>query len=170
MIKRPGLVGTVLNRRIFSLVSKYNIQNEEETFFDSKAIPTPHIGSLSHHPNGSVTNDTRHPTSAHAITVRSRFTSIYRLRISLSPNITDIQQQDLEKKATGWSIHPSEHLKPNQICLEDGEALIARKDIINIFTDGSKTEHGVGAAFCVLTNDVWVYQWSAQLNDHRISS
>ncbi|GBO40955.1 hypothetical protein AVEN_148324-1 [Araneus ventricosus] len=37
----------------------------------------------------------------------SRFTTIYRLRISLPPNITDIQPQDLEMKATGWSIHPS---------------------------------------------------------------
>ncbi|GBM77166.1 hypothetical protein AVEN_145880-1 [Araneus ventricosus] len=68
----------------------------------------------------------------------ARFTSIYRLRISLSPNITDIQPQDLEMKAIGWFIHPSEHLKPNEISLEDGEANIARKDIINIFTDGSK--------------------------------
>ncbi|GBM27152.1 hypothetical protein AVEN_207487-1 [Araneus ventricosus] len=70
-------------------------------------------------------------------------------------------------KATGWSIHPSEHLKPNQISLEDGEANIARKDIINVFTDGSKTEHGIGAAFCVLTNDIWSYQWSAKLNDNN---
>ncbi|GBN50364.1 hypothetical protein AVEN_249865-1 [Araneus ventricosus] len=70
-------------------------------------------------------------------------------------------------KATGWSIHPSEHLEPNQISLEDGEANIARKDIINIFTDGSKTEHGVGAAFCVFTNDIWAYQWSAKLNDNN---
>ncbi|GBN37632.1 hypothetical protein AVEN_139987-1 [Araneus ventricosus] len=82
----------------------------------------------------------------------ARFTSIYRLRISLPPYI--IQPQDLEMKATGWSIHPSEHLEPNQIYLEDGDANIVRKDIINIFTDGSKTEHGVGAAFCVLTNDI----------------
>ncbi|GBO19122.1 hypothetical protein AVEN_105138-1 [Araneus ventricosus] len=67
-------------------------------------------------------------------------------------------------KATGWSIHPSEHLKPNQITLEDGEANIARKDIINIFTDGSKTEYGVGAAFCVLISDIWAYQWSAKLS------
>ncbi|GBL71491.1 hypothetical protein AVEN_52081-1 [Araneus ventricosus] len=81
----------------------------------------------------------------------ARFTSIYRLRISLTPNITDNQPQDQEMKATGWSIHLSEHFKPNQISLEDGEANIARKDIINIFTDGSKTEHGIGAAF-------WVYQ------------
>ncbi|GBN17039.1 hypothetical protein AVEN_168573-1 [Araneus ventricosus] len=70
-------------------------------------------------------------------------------------------------KTTGWSIHPSEHLEPNQISLEDGEANIARKDIINIFTDGSKTEHGVGAAFCVLSNDIWAYQWSAKLNDNN---
>ncbi|GBL83344.1 hypothetical protein AVEN_110658-1 [Araneus ventricosus] len=69
-------------------------------------------------------------------------------------------------KATGWSTHPLEHLKPNQISFEDGEAYIARKDIINIFTDGSKTEHGVGAAFCVLTNDIWAYQWSSKLNDN----
>ncbi|GBM39694.1 hypothetical protein AVEN_47502-1 [Araneus ventricosus] len=87
----------------------------------------------------------------------ARFTTIYRLRIPFPPIITNIQPQDLEMKATGWSIHPSEHLKPNQISFEDGEAYIARKDIINIFTDGSKTEHGVGAAFCVSTNDTWAY-------------
>ncbi|GBL96423.1 hypothetical protein AVEN_43735-1 [Araneus ventricosus] len=97
----------------------------------------------------------------------ARFTSIYHLRVPLPPIITDIQPQDLDMKATGWSTHPSEHLKPNQIYFEDGEAYIARKDIINIFTDGSKTEHGVGAAFCVSTNDIWAYQWSAKLNDNN---
>ncbi|GBM73302.1 hypothetical protein AVEN_181095-1 [Araneus ventricosus] len=98
----------------------------------------------------------------------ARFTSIYRLRIPLPPIITDTQKHDLEMKATGCSTHPSEHLKPNQICFEDGEAYIDRKDIINIFTDGSKTEHGVGAAFCVLTNDIWAYQWSDKFNDNNI--
>ncbi|GBM46485.1 hypothetical protein AVEN_78880-1 [Araneus ventricosus] len=97
----------------------------------------------------------------------ARFTSIYRLRIPLPPFITDTQSHDLEMKATGWSTHPSEHLKPNQISFEDGEAYRARKDIINIFTDVSKTEHGVGAAFCVLINDIWAYQWSAKLNDNN---
>ncbi|GBN60514.1 hypothetical protein AVEN_48094-1, partial [Araneus ventricosus] len=72
-----------------------------------------------------------------------------------------IQPHDLEIKATSWPTHSSEHPKPNQISLE---ANIARKDMINIFTDGSKTEHGVGAAFCVLTNHIWAYQWSAKLN------
>ncbi|GBM91587.1 hypothetical protein AVEN_164194-1 [Araneus ventricosus] len=60
-----------------------------------------------------------------------------------------ILRQDLEMKAIGRSIHRSEHLKPNQVSLEDGEENIPRKDIIKIFTDGWKTEHGVGAAFCV---------------------
>ncbi|GBM68395.1 hypothetical protein AVEN_210466-1 [Araneus ventricosus] len=36
----------------------------------------------------------------------ARFTSIYRLRISLPPNITDIQPQDLEMKATDL-VHSS---------------------------------------------------------------
>ncbi|GBN93340.1 hypothetical protein AVEN_67367-1 [Araneus ventricosus] len=67
-------------------------------------------------------------------------------------------------KETGWSIHSSENLKPNEISLEDVEANIPRKDIINIFTDASKIEHGVGAAFLVLTNDIWAYQWSAKPN------
>ncbi|GBN90552.1 hypothetical protein AVEN_36952-1 [Araneus ventricosus] len=70
-------------------------------------------------------------------------------------------------KETGWFIHSSENLKPNQISLEDVEANIARKDIINIFIDGSKIEHGVGAAFCVLTNDNWAYQWSGKRNDNN---
>ncbi|GBN68694.1 hypothetical protein AVEN_10881-1 [Araneus ventricosus] len=81
--------------------------------------------------------------------------------------ILDTQPQDLEMKATGWSAHPSEHLKSNKISFEDGEAYIARKDILNIFTDGSKTEHGVGAAFSVLTNDIWANQCSAKLNDNN---
>ncbi|GBM53208.1 hypothetical protein AVEN_14234-1 [Araneus ventricosus] len=66
----------------------------------------------------------------------ARFTSIYRLKIPLRRFITDTQPHDLEMKATGWSTHSSEHLKPNQMSFEDGEAYIARKDIINIFTDG----------------------------------
>ncbi|GBL80260.1 putative RNA-directed DNA polymerase from transposon X-element [Araneus ventricosus] len=33
--------------------------------------------------------------------------------------------------------------------------------------DGSKTEGGVGAAFCVLTNDIWAFQWSAKRNDNN---
>ncbi|GBM86367.1 hypothetical protein AVEN_186533-1 [Araneus ventricosus] len=54
-----------------------------------------------------------------------------------------------------------------QISLEDGEANIARKDIINIFIDGSKTEYGVGAALCVLANDIWACHWSAKLKDNN---
>ncbi|GBN22398.1 hypothetical protein AVEN_245390-1 [Araneus ventricosus] len=92
-----------------------------------------------------------------------RFTSIYLLRISLPSNITDIKPHDLEMKTTGWSLNPSEHLQPNQISYEEGEENIAQKDIINIFPDGAKTGHGVGADFSVLTNDIWTHKWSAKL-------
>ncbi|GBN68703.1 Putative protein in type-1 retrotransposable element R1DM, partial [Araneus ventricosus] len=153
-----------------NLVSKSNIQNEEETFFDSKAIPTPYIslsGAYRTTPTAALQTILGIPPLHMQLQLEARFTSIYRLRIPLPPFITDTQPHDLEMKATGWSTHPSEHLKPNQISFEDGEAYTARKDIINIFTDGSKTEHGVGAAFFVLTNDIWAYQWSAKLHDNN---
>ncbi|GBL74118.1 hypothetical protein AVEN_231014-1 [Araneus ventricosus] len=108
-------------------------------------------------------------TPTHTIEVRSQvYINLSPKNLSLPPpNIIDIQPQDLEINTSGWSIHPSEHLKPNRISLEDGQAIIARKGILNIFTDGSKTELGVGTAFCVLTNDIWAYQWSAKLNDNN---
>ncbi|GBN91227.1 hypothetical protein AVEN_112639-1 [Araneus ventricosus] len=84
--------------------------------------------------------------------------------------LSSIQRYPTERSRNEGNrlVHsPSEHLKPNQISFEDGEAYTARKDIINIFTDGSKTEHGVGAAFCVSTNDIRAYQWSAKLNDNN---
>ncbi|GBM68664.1 hypothetical protein AVEN_255391-1 [Araneus ventricosus] len=68
-------------------------------------------------------------------------------------------------KATGCSIHPSEHLKPNQISLEDGEANIARKD--KYFHRWLENRTRSWTAFCVLTNDIWTYQWSAKLNDNN---
>ncbi|GBL93034.1 hypothetical protein AVEN_54664-1 [Araneus ventricosus] len=39
--------------------------------------------------------------------------------------------------------------------------------INGLYTDGSKTEHGVGAVFLVLTDDIWTYHWSAKLNDNN---
>ncbi|GBM26946.1 hypothetical protein AVEN_196888-1 [Araneus ventricosus] len=140
---------------------------QEETFFYSKAIPTPYIGSLSHHHNGSVTNYTRHPTLTHAITVRSQVFINFAPKNPSSPYHYRYPTARSGDEGNRLVHYPSEHLKPNQISFEDKEAYIARKDILNIFTDGSKTEHGVGFDFCVLTNDIWAYQWSSKLNDNN---
>ncbi|GBM99782.1 hypothetical protein AVEN_101031-1 [Araneus ventricosus] len=68
---------------------------------------------------------------------------------SSSGVIGDIDPSEIEEKATEWSAHPSEHLSPTQISLDDkGNINIG----LRIYTDGSKTEKGVGAAFCVLTD------------------
>ncbi|GBL74038.1 hypothetical protein AVEN_230949-1 [Araneus ventricosus] len=59
----------------------------------------------------------------------ARSTSIYRLRIPFPSNITDIQLQDLEIQATGWSLHTSKHIQPNHISLEDEETNVVRNDM-----------------------------------------
>ncbi|GBM97493.1 hypothetical protein AVEN_97814-1 [Araneus ventricosus] len=56
------------------------------------------------------------------------------------------------------SAHPSEHLCRTQISVDDGG------NINRIYTDGSKTEKGVGAAFCVLTEVNITHRWSTRLS------
>ncbi|GBL75165.1 hypothetical protein AVEN_194414-1 [Araneus ventricosus] len=59
------------------------------------------------------------------------------------------------------SPHPSEHLSPTQISLDDGGNINTG---LRIYTDGSKTEKGVGAAFCVLTDVNITHRWSTRLS------
>ncbi|GBN64205.1 hypothetical protein AVEN_136302-1 [Araneus ventricosus] len=91
----------------------------------------------------------------------ARGTALFRLRLPLSTNISDIDPGEIEEKATGWSTHPSEHLSPTQISLDDGGNINTG---LRIYTDGSKTERGVGAAFCVLTDVNITHRWSTRLS------
>ncbi|GBN47590.1 hypothetical protein AVEN_249089-1 [Araneus ventricosus] len=70
----------------------------------------------------------------------ARGAALFRLRLPLSTNISDIDPSEIEEKATGWSTHPSEHLSPTQISLDDGGNINTG---LRIYTDGSKTERSV---------------------------
>ncbi|GBN08777.1 hypothetical protein AVEN_23563-1 [Araneus ventricosus] len=48
----------------------------------------------------------------------ARGTALFRLRLPLSTNVSDIDPSEIEEKATGWTAQPSEHLSPNQISLD----------------------------------------------------
>ncbi|GBM35767.1 hypothetical protein AVEN_108965-1 [Araneus ventricosus] len=91
----------------------------------------------------------------------ARGTALFRLRLPLSTNVSDIDPSEIEEKATGWSAHPSEHLSPTQISKDDGGNINTG---LRIYTDGSKTEKGVGAAFCVLTDINITHRWSTRLS------
>ncbi|GBN32383.1 hypothetical protein AVEN_109214-1 [Araneus ventricosus] len=71
----------------------------------------------------------------------------------LQTSVTSIPVK-LKKKATGWSTHPSEHLSPTQISLDDGGYINA----------GPKTEKEVGTVFCVLTDVDITHRWSTRLS------
>ncbi|GBM09680.1 hypothetical protein AVEN_186393-1 [Araneus ventricosus] len=168
-IRRWTLYKTVIERMLSHGSSAWCVNPTFKMKRKLSSIQRPfllHIsGAYRTTPKGALLSILGIPPLHMQLQFEARFTSIYRLKIPLPPIITDTQPHDLDMKATGWSTHPSEHVKPDQISFEDGEAYIDRKDIRNIFTDGSKTEHGVVVAFCVLTNDICTYQWSAKLND-----
>ncbi|GBM44552.1 hypothetical protein AVEN_250536-1 [Araneus ventricosus] len=68
---------------------------------------------------------------------------------------------EIEEKATERSEHPSEHLSPTQISLDDGGNINTGH---RIYTDGSKSEKAVGAAFYVLTDVNITHIWSTKLS------
>ncbi|GBM64471.1 hypothetical protein AVEN_194230-1 [Araneus ventricosus] len=91
----------------------------------------------------------------------ARGTALFRLRLPLSTNVSDIDPSEIEEKATGWAAHPSEHLSPTQTSLYDGGNINTG---LRIYTDRSKTDKGVGAAFCVLTDVNITHRWSSRLS------
>ncbi|GBM15811.1 hypothetical protein AVEN_262960-1 [Araneus ventricosus] len=91
----------------------------------------------------------------------SRVTALFRHRLPLSTNVSDIDPSEIEEKATGWSAHQSENLSPIQISLDDGGNINTG---LRIYTDGLKTEKGMGTAFCVLTDVNITHRWSVRLS------
>ncbi|GBM71874.1 hypothetical protein AVEN_229369-1 [Araneus ventricosus] len=95
----------------------------------------------------------------------ARMTVLYRLRRQINDII--IQPDDLESRKVGWSRHPSNYLTQEQLQLEDGG-----KNHTRLFTDGSKTPNGVGAAFCVMEDegDRTSVVFKTQTRKHRLPS
>ncbi|GBN00500.1 hypothetical protein AVEN_37286-1 [Araneus ventricosus] len=91
----------------------------------------------------------------------SRF--INTCRLNQPSSIEDLPHPvQIEVKVSGWAFHPSKHLKKYQISLEDGGY---SNNFINMNFDGSKTEFGVGCAFCVLEGQNITHSWSERLSN-----
>ncbi|GBN59663.1 hypothetical protein AVEN_56739-1 [Araneus ventricosus] len=71
---------------------------------------------------------------------------------------------DVEDVEVVLAKHPSIFLHESRISLEEGGFFYPKS---GIFTDGSKTTSVVGAAFCVLKDNLVSYQWSAKLRDNN---
>ncbi|GBM29693.1 hypothetical protein AVEN_156880-1 [Araneus ventricosus] len=50
---------------------------------------------------------------------REARSALFTLNLPLSANVSDIDPSEIEEKAAGWSAHPSEHLSPSQISLDN---------------------------------------------------
>ncbi|GBM18457.1 hypothetical protein AVEN_66817-1 [Araneus ventricosus] len=94
----------------------------------------------------------------------ARVTAIRRLNISLPDTLTTLVPGEVEKGETGWAAHPAECPTEKQISLVDGGDITSGT---RIYTDGSKTEKGVGTAFCVWSEQIIVYRWLAKLQDYN---
>ncbi|GBM52856.1 hypothetical protein AVEN_44028-1 [Araneus ventricosus] len=75
----------------------------------------------------------------------AHLTTLFGLQIPLSPNLTTIQPQDLEKKTADWSTYLSKFLNQDQTSLDEIEVPETpfQQKHLKIYTDGSITEFGM---------------------------
>ncbi|GBO30381.1 hypothetical protein AVEN_175486-1 [Araneus ventricosus] len=66
----------------------------------------------------------------------------------------------LEHRVTGWTTRSCKRLLSHQTSLDDGGSNNAGT---RLYTDGSKSPNGVGAAFCVTQDNNTTHKWSAKL-------
>ncbi|GBM04401.1 hypothetical protein AVEN_35581-1 [Araneus ventricosus] len=92
----------------------------------------------------------------------AQFRQLTRLKKNLTIEGEEYNYETYEEKATGWSRHPEEFIDEERVNLEENLGAVGE---INIFTDGSKMEQGVGTAFCVFgEQQELMAQWQERLS------
>ncbi|GBL83257.1 hypothetical protein AVEN_186546-1 [Araneus ventricosus] len=92
----------------------------------------------------------------------AQFEQLTRLMKNLTIEGEEYNYETYEEKATGWSRHPAEFIDEERVNLEENLGAVGE---INIFTDGSKMEQGVGSAFCVFgEQQELIAQWQGRLS------
>ncbi|GBO09339.1 Putative protein in type-1 retrotransposable element R1DM [Araneus ventricosus] len=75
---------------------------------------------------------------------------------------TELDPAQFERKAVGWSHHPATELEEDRISVSQE---FSKAEGPNIYTDGSKSEQGVGAALCEFDSSNTLSQsWQAKLH------
>ncbi|GBM59458.1 Putative protein in type-1 retrotransposable element R1DM [Araneus ventricosus] len=100
--------------------------------------------------------------------MEARYVNFTRLKKQV-PNCPNIPHpEEIESKAKGWTNHPSNFTLSNQISLEDGGPTSQESiNKVKIFTDGSSTEEGVGAAFSVFSNNQEIFHQKIKLKNYN---
>ncbi|GBN49075.1 hypothetical protein AVEN_38075-1 [Araneus ventricosus] len=91
----------------------------------------------------------------------AQFVQLKLLKKNLTIKGEEYNYETYEEKAIGWSRHPAEFIDEERVNLEENLGAVGE---INIFTDGSKMEQGVGSAFCVFgEQQELITQWQGRL-------
>ncbi|GBL83609.1 hypothetical protein AVEN_196433-1 [Araneus ventricosus] len=123
------------------------------------------LRGLQDDPNSRAASNPGHPPLHPKLHQEVKYTAIKRLNISLPESITWIQPKDVEKIETRWAVHPSKFPLEEQASIEEGGYITQG---IRLYTDGSKTKSGAGAAFCVMENQIITRRWSTKMQNYNL--
>lgn len=74
-------------------------------------------------------------------------------------------QQTIQEKVFGWQLHPASETTHFQVNINKHS--YKPSPHTTLYTDGSSTETGVAAAFCILEGSDVIHQWASRLGDNN---
>ncbi|GBO26896.1 Retrovirus-related Pol polyprotein from type-1 retrotransposable element R1, partial [Araneus ventricosus] len=96
------------------------------------------------------------------IEAEANFVALTRTNKKIWIEDEELDPAQFEKKEVGWSHHPATELEEDRISTSSE---FSKAEGINIYTDGSKSEQGVGTAFCEYDHSNSLsHTWQAKLH------
>ncbi|GBO23145.1 hypothetical protein AVEN_19062-1 [Araneus ventricosus] len=96
------------------------------------------------------------------IEAEANFVALTRVKKKIWVDDLELDPAQFEMKAVGWSNHPATELEEDRISVSQE---FSKAEGPNLYTDGSKSEQGVGAAFCEFdATNTLSHSWQAKLH------
>ncbi|GBN29560.1 hypothetical protein AVEN_132356-1 [Araneus ventricosus] len=93
----------------------------------------------------------------------ANYIRVTRLKQDIVTNEAEFKGAEFENKATGWTHYPAISIDEDIISADEDLKSVGK---INIFSDDSKMEQGVGSAFCAFDSQQSIIKtWQARLQD-----
>ena len=93
--------------------------------------------------------------------------SLFRLKSQVTVNNMVYSPSMVDLPESRWFIAPYEFTVLKRIILENQDLPV---NYLSYFTNGSKSEDGVGSAFCVFRADLCIHTWKFKLKNHNTFS
>ncbi|GBN12416.1 hypothetical protein AVEN_245412-1 [Araneus ventricosus] len=143
-------------------------KTQQKALHHPTAIPSLPFGCIQDKCNSSPANNTRSPSTPPPNPNGGKIRQPNKTQKANTKLPRNHSSRRHRNQSQRLDLPPSSFLQINQISLDDGgPSSLDSTNKVLIFTDGSRTEEGVGAAFCVFSNNQKIFHRTIKLNNYN---